>query len=291
MPLIEGLRAFQYPSPLHYKIIPGLVRETGASVLLTTDTFLNQYVRSSEAQDLSGLDFIVCGAERVRIETHELLRDRFGVTIVEGYGVTEASPVVAVNKPTDNRPGTCGQLLPGMEARLEPVEGIHGGGRLYLRGPNVMAGYLAPGGGVEAPTDGWHDTGDIVDIDPDGWVKILGRVKRFAKIGGEMVSLTAVEEMAAAVWPESRHAAVSLADARKGERLVLVTDRQDAEPAALLAHVKAVGAPELAAPRRMIAVSELPMLGSGKTDYVAVQRVAEADALDEPLRPGRKRGN
>jgi len=290
LPLIRGLRAFQYPSPLHYKIIPGLVRETGASVLLTTDTFLNQYARSSEANDLSGLQFIVCGAERVRAETHEMIMDRFGVTIVEGYGVTEASPVVAVNKPTDNRPGTCGQLLPGIEARLEPVEGIPGGGRLHLRGPNVMAGYLASDGGVEAPQNGWHDTGDIVHIGADGWVRILGRAKRFAKIGGEMVSLTAVEELASTVWPESRHAAVSLQDARKGERLVLVTDRQDAEPAVLLAHVRAVGVPELAAPRRMIAVNELPMLGSGKTDYVAIQRMAEADAIAEPARPGRKRG-
>ena len=289
LPLIQGLRAFQYPSPLHYKIIPGLVRETGASVLLTTDTFLNQYARSSEAQELSGLKFIVCGAERVRPETHEMIRDRFGVTIVEGYGVTEASPVVAVNKPTDNRRGTVGQLVPGMEARLEPVEGIPVGGRLHLRGPNVMAGYLLADGDVDAPLDGWHDTGDIVDVDPDGWIRILGRARRFAKIGGEMVSLTAVEELAATVWPDERHAAVSLADARKGERLVLVTERQDANPSALLAHAKSVGAPELVAPRRMIAVNELPMLGSGKTDYVAIQRMAEADALDEPPRSGRKR--
>jgi acyl-[acyl-carrier-protein]-phospholipid O-acyltransferase/long-chain-fatty-acid--[acyl-carrier-protein] ligase len=289
LPLIEGLRAFQYPSPLHYKVIPGLVRETRASVLLSTDTFVNQYARSSQADDLSALEFVVCGAERVRPETHELVRDRFDVMLVEGYGVTEASPVVAVNKPEDNRPGTVGQLLPGLDARLEPVEGIKGGGRLLLRGPNVMAGYLKPEGGVEAPEGGWYDTGDVVSIDEDGWVRILGRARRFAKIGGEMVSLAVVEELATALWPESRNAVVALSDPKKGERLVLMSDRQDAEPAALLAHFKAVGAPELAAPRRIIRVNELPVLGSGKTDYVAIQRMAEADAeADDP--GGRRRG-
>ena len=282
LPMLEGLRSFQYPSPLHYKIIPGLVKETGASVLLSTDTFVNQYARSSAADDLSGLSFIVCGAERVRAETHALVAERFGVAIVEGYGVTEASPVVAVNKPDDNRRGSVGQLLPGMEARLEPVEGIPQGGLLLLRGPNVMQGYLRPDGTVDAPDGGWYDTGDIVDIGADGWVKILGRAKRFAKIGGEMVSLAVVEEMAAGVWPESRHAVVAVADDKKGERLVLVTDRQDAAAGALLAHIKAQGGPELAAPRKIITMNEVPVLGTGKTDYVAIQRIAEADGKEAP---------
>ena len=289
VPLLGGLRSFQYPSPLHYKIIPGLVRETKASVLLSTDTFLNQYARSSQADDLSALEFIVCGAERVRAETHELIRDRFGVMLVEGYGVTEASPVVAVNKPDDNRPGTVGQLLPGIEARLEPVEGIREGGRLHLKGPNVMEGYLGPDGRAEALDGGWYDTGDIVSIGQDGWVKILGRAKRFAKIGGEMVSLAAVEEMVADLWPEARHAVVSLSDEKKGERLVLITDQSEADLGVLAAHLRRLGAPELAAPRRVMRVNELPVLGSGKTDYVAIQRMAEADTINEESRAGRRR--
>jgi acyl-[acyl-carrier-protein]-phospholipid O-acyltransferase/long-chain-fatty-acid--[acyl-carrier-protein] ligase len=226
----------------------------------------------------------------VRPETHQLVRDRFDVMLVEGYGVTEASPVVAVNKPEDNRPGTVGQLLPGLKARVEPVEGINGGGKLFLKGPNVMAGYLKPGGGIDAPPGGWYDTGDVVSIDEDGWVRILGRAKRFAKIGGEMVSLAVVEELASEIWPEARHAVISLSDPKKGERLVLMTDRQDAEAAALLAHFKASGAPELAAPRRILRVNELPVLGSGKTDYVAIQRMAEADAGDEETGSRRRRG-
>jgi acyl-[acyl-carrier-protein]-phospholipid O-acyltransferase/long-chain-fatty-acid--[acyl-carrier-protein] ligase len=118
-------------------------------------------------------------------------------------------------------------------------------------------------------------------------VRILGRAKRFAKIGGEMVSLAVVEELATELWPDSRNAVIALTDAKKGERLVLMTDRQDAEASALLAHFKGVGAPELAAPRRIIRVNELPVLGSGKTDYVAIQRMAETDAADEPA--GRRR--
>ena len=278
LPLLTGMKAFEYPSPLHTKQIPPLVKDSKAALLLATDTFVNQYARVAERDELSGLKFIVCGAEKVRDETHNLIAERFGaVPVLEGYGATEAAPVIAVNKPDDNRRGTVGGLLPGIETRLEPVEGITGGGRLYVRGPNVMTGYLNPDGSLEAPKDGWHDTGDVVDLADDGWIKILGRVKRFAKVGGEMVSLTAAEDLATAVWPDSRHAVIAMPDAKKGERLVLVTDRRDADSAPLVAHAQSVGAPELAVPRKIIRVPEVPVLGTGKTDYVAIQRMAEAD--------------
>jgi acyl-[acyl-carrier-protein]-phospholipid O-acyltransferase/long-chain-fatty-acid--[acyl-carrier-protein] ligase len=278
LPLLTGMKGFQYPSPLHTRQIPPLLKDGKASILLATDTFLNQYARVAEPDDFSTLRFIVCGAEKVREETHNLIAERFGpIPVLEGYGATEAAPVIAVNKPVDNRRGTVGGLLPGVEARLEPVEGIPGGGRLYVRGPNVMAGYLAPGGLLEAPPDGWHDTGDVVSLSDDNWVKILGRVKRFAKVGGEMVSLTAAEDLASAVWPDCRHAVVAVADPKKGERLILVTDRRDAETAPLLARAQALGAPELAVPRRIIRVLEIPVLGTGKTDYVALERIVEAE--------------
>ena len=277
LPLLKGMKAFEYPSPLHVKQIPPLIKDTGAAILFATDTFLNQYARNSEPDELSGLKFIVCGAEKVREETHNLIRDRFGdVPVLEGYGATEASPVIAVNKPTDNRRGTVGGLLPGVETRLEPVDGIPGG-KLYVRGPNIMSGYLNADGVMEEPPGGWHDTGDVVEISDDGWIKILGRVKRFAKVGGEMVSLTAAEDITIAVWPESRHAVIAMPDPKKGERLVLVTDRRDADTAPLLAHAKARGAPELAVPKKIIKVTEIPVLGTGKTDYVAIMRMAEAE--------------
>lgn len=278
LPLLKGMKAFEYPSPLHVKQIPPLIKDSGAAILFATDTFLNQYARAAEPDELAGLKFIVCGAEKVRDETHNLVRERFGdIPVLEGYGATEASPVIAVNKPTDNRRGTVGGLLPGMETRLEPVEGIPGGGRLYVRGPNIMTGYLGAGGVIDPPLGGWHDTGDVVDISDDDWIKILGRVKRFAKVGGEMVSLTAAEDIATAVWPDSRHAVIAMPDPKKGERLVLVTDRRDAEAGPLVAHAQHIGAPELAVPRKIIKVTEVPVLGTGKTDYVAITRMAEAD--------------
>ncbi|ENZ83845.1 MULTISPECIES: AMP-binding protein [Caulobacter] len=278
LPILTGMKAFQYPSPLHTKQIPPLIKDSKASILLATDTFVNQYARAAETDELSGLEFIVCGAEKVRDETHALLRERFnGVPVLEGYGATEASPVIAVNKPLDNRPGTVGGLLPGQEVRIEPVEGIAEGGRFFVRGPNIMSGYLREDGGVDAPEGGWHDTGDVITMTDDQWITIKGRVKRFAKIGGEMVSLTAAEDLASAVWPDGRHAVISMPDKKKGEKLILVTDRPDADVAPLVAHAQTIGAPELAVPRKILKVQEVPVLGSGKTDYVAIQRMAETD--------------
>ncbi len=280
LPLLNGLKAFQYPSPLHAKQIVSLLADVKASILFATDTFLNQWARVASPDDFRTLQFVVGGAEKVRDETHHLFNTKFGgVKLLEGYGATEAAPVVAVNHPDRNRPGTVGQLLPGMEARIEPVEGITDGGRLYLRGPNVMAGYMSADDPdrVEPLPDGWHDTGDIVDIDPEGYIAILGRVKRFAKIGGEMVSLSAVEGLVAAVYPEARHAVVAVADSKKGEKLVLVTDRGDADVTRLAEWAREHGAPELAIPKKIMRVGELPVLGTGKTDYVAIQSLVEMD--------------
>jgi acyl-[acyl-carrier-protein]-phospholipid O-acyltransferase/long-chain-fatty-acid--[acyl-carrier-protein] ligase len=280
LPILTGLKAFQYPSPLHIKQIPALVKDTKANVLFATDTFINQYARSAEPDELSGLTFVVCGAEKVRDETHNLIHEKFGpIPLLEGYGATEASPVIAVNIPTDNRRGTVGALLPGVETKLVPVPGIPGGGQLFVRGPNVMAGYLNASGGLDPLVDGWHDTGDVVSITDDGWVTIKGRVKRFAKVGGEMVSLTAAEDLACAVWPEGRHAVIALPDPKKGERLILVTDRQDADAGPLMDHAQSIGAPEIAVPRKIIRVTEIPVLGTGKTDYVALQRIVDAELL------------
>lgn len=280
LPILHGMKAFQYPSPLHAKQIVELLPDVKASILFATDTFLNQYARVAAPDDFATLQFVVAGAERVRPETHHLFNTRFhGLKLLEGYGATEAAPVVAVNHPDHNRPGTVGQMMPGMEWRIDPVEGIPDGGRLFLRGPNVMKGYLSPDdpASVEPLAGGWHDTGDIVDIDKDGYVSILGRIKRFAKIGGEMVSLTAVEGLASAVWPDARHAVVSIPDARKGEKLVLVTDRRDADVARLAEWARSHGAPELAVPKKIMRVAEVPVLGTGKTDYVRIQQMAELE--------------
>jgi acyl-[acyl-carrier-protein]-phospholipid O-acyltransferase/long-chain-fatty-acid--[acyl-carrier-protein] ligase len=205
--------------------------------------------------------------------------------IVEGYGVTEAAAVVAANLPGDaNRLGTVGTLMAGMEYRLEPVSGIANAGRLFIRGPNIMIGYLRPEapGIVEVPPRGWHDTGDVVSIDADGYISVLGRAKRFAKIAGEMVSLAVVENCAAALWPDNAHAAVVTGDERKGEQIVLATDAEGANRAELLAWAKSHGVPEIAVPRHIVHVASLPLLGTGKPDYAAVVKLVGS----APLSPG-----
>jgi len=179
-----------------------------------------------------------------------------------------------------SREGSVGRLLPGIEARLEPVPGIADGGRLVVRGPNVMLGYLraeAPGV-MQPPPDGWYDTGDIVTIDRDGFIAIKGRAKRFAKIGGEMVSLAAAEALATAVWPDAVHAVIAVTDARKGEKLLLLTTQRNAEPRALLATARERGIAEIQVPRDVTVLDKMPLLGSGKIDYPAVQRLAEAES-------------
>ena len=279
LPLLQGLKSFQYPSPLHAKQITDLLPQVKATLLFATDTFLNQYARVAEPGDFATVKFAVGGAEKLKDETRALFESKFGnVELLEGYGASEAAPVVAVNQPGNNHPGTVGQILPGLEYKLEPVEGVDAGGRLILKGPNIMAGYVTNGDPLrwEPVEDGWLDTGDIVDVDAEGYITIKGRAKRFAKIGGEMVSLTAVEGIAGNVWPDNRHAVVAVPDTRKGEKLILVTDRQDAESAMLSAWARANGAPELVVPKKIIKVDEIPVLGTGKTDYVTLQKMAEA---------------
>ncbi|MFZ5618312.1 MAG: AMP-binding protein [Pseudomonadota bacterium] len=275
-PILNGYPVVLHPSPLQTKIIPKRIFETGSTVLFATDTFLQQYMRASEDGGMSSLRIAVCGAERVKDETRQAAARRFDFEVLEGYGVTEASPVLAANQPGDIRAGTVGKLLPGVLCRLEDVEGLPGGKRLFVKGPNIMKGYITPDapGVVKPPLDGWHDTGDIVHFDEDGYMSIRGRMKRFAKIGGEMVSLAVVENCATAVWPDNMHAAAILPCEKKGEQIVLVTDREAPDRTQLLGWAQNHGVPEIAVPRKIVTVAEVPVLGTGKLDYVAVARLA-----------------
>ncbi len=275
MPLLAGMKVVLYPSPLHYKQIPQLIKSVGATVLFSTDTFMQGYARAAEPDDLASLRFVMAGAERVKDQTRQMW-SKTSAVILEGYGATECSPVIACSIPGGMEAGSVGRVLPGIATRLDPVEGIHVGGRLAVRGPNVMAGYrLADNPDVLVPPpDGWHDTGDIVDIDADGFITIKGRAKRFAKIGGEMISLAAVESMVSALWPGINHVVVSLPDARKGEQLVLVTEKPDADRDALQKRAKFDGFPELWIPRAVRVVGAIPILGSGKIDYAATAELA-----------------
>lgn len=276
LPLLNGIRTVFYPSPLHYRIVPALAYDANATILFGTDTFLSGYARMAHSYDFYSLRYIFAGAERVRDETRRTFAEKFGLRILEGYGATEAAPVIAVNTPMHYQAGTVGRLLPAIEARLEAVPGIAEGGRLYIRGPNVMAGYFLASdpGALHPPEDGWHDTGDIVTIDDAGFVTIRGRAKRFAKIGGEMVSLPAVEGYAAALWPAAEHAVVTRPDAKKGEQLVLFTTAPDASARALQEWARGHGVTELMIPRDIRPLAALPVLGTGKIDYVTLSTMA-----------------
>ena len=277
MPVLGGVPTYLYPSPLHYRVVPELVYDTCATIFFGTDTFLRGYARTAHPYDFRSLRLIVAGAEAVKDSTRQTYMERFGVRILEGYGVTETAPVLAMNTPIANRAGTVGRLSPLMRARLETVAGIAEGGRLWVSGPNVMLGYYRPDnpGVLEAPPDGWYDTGDIVAIDAQGFITIKGRAKRFAKVGGEMVSLAAVEALAGEAFPSTPLLVVSLPDARKGERLVLLTTDGAVERDALVRRARAHGAADVMVPADVLIVGSLPLLGSGKPDYVAATALAQ----------------
>jgi acyl-[acyl-carrier-protein]-phospholipid O-acyltransferase / long-chain-fatty-acid--[acyl-carrier-protein] ligase len=275
LPLISGVPTYLYPSPLHYRTVPELIYGICATYLFGTDTFLAGYARMANPYDFRSLRNIVAGGEPVKEATRRIYLEKFGLRILEGYGVTETSPVLAFNTPMFNKFGTVGRLFPGMQARLEKVEGVDDGGRLFVKGPNVMLGYLRADkpGVLEPPPDGWYDTGDIVAIDEQGYIAIKGRAKRFAKIGGEMVSLAAVEMLAAELWPNYNSAVVAVPDARKGERLILVTDKRSATRADFQTFARSKHAAELTFPSEIIVLDKLPLLGSGKPDLITLQKL------------------
>jgi acyl-[acyl-carrier-protein]-phospholipid O-acyltransferase/long-chain-fatty-acid--[acyl-carrier-protein] ligase len=282
LPLLTGMRCVLYVSPLHYKSIPGLIRESRSTILFGTSTFLRHYADHAVPGDFASLRLVVAGAERLADEVRKRWQGDFGIDILEGYGCTETAPVLAVNVPGANRPGTVGRLLIGIEGRVVPVEGIQLGGSLQVRGPNIMSGYLrasAPGV-LEPPATplgpGWYDTGDIVEIDANDFVHIRGRAKRFAKVAGEMVSLALAEDLARHARPEAEHAAARAPDVQRGERIVLFTTAPDLQRHNFAEAAYALGIRELAIPRQIVMLDALPVLGTGKTDYQTLARMAAA---------------
>ncbi len=282
LPLLSGIRTFLYPSPLHYRIVPALAYDVNATILFGTDTFLAGYAKMAHAYDFYSVRYVFAGAEKVKDETRRIWFERFGIRILEGYGATETAPVLAVNTPMHFKAGTVGRFLPGILGKIEPVPGISEGGRLQVSGANVMLGYLKidrPGELQILDGEGWYDTGDIVSVDEDGFIAIRGRAKRFCKVAGEMVSLGAVEALAGEIWPDAAHAAISIPDPKKGEQVVLVTEQEGATRDVILDHARSKGIAEIMVPREILGIKEMPLLGTGKMDYVGIQKFVEEALL------------
>lgn len=275
LPMLSGVKVFFYPSPLHYRIIPELIYDINATILFGTDTFLSAYAKYAHPYDFYSMRYVFAGAEKLRDETRLTWLQKFGVRIFEGYGATETSPVIATNTPMQNKPGTVGRFMPGIKYKLDRVPGIDDGGVLSIHGPNIMKGYLfaSEPGILVPPTDGWYDTGDVVAINDAGFITIKGRVKRFAKIAGEMVSLAMIEGHINKLWPEFQHAVINLPDPKKGERLVLMTTYPSATREDVIAYAKENQMGDITIPRKIIINKTLPLLGSGKIDFTTIKKI------------------
>jgi len=278
MPLIKGVAVYLYPSPLHYRIIPEVIYNESSTILFGTPTFLAAYASHAHAYDFFSVRYIFSGAERLSEAVRTQYHERFGIRIFEGYGATETSPVLAVNNPFYTKKGTVGRFVPGIEYRLDKIPGIEDGGRLFVKGPNVMKGYLKidKPGELQILDSEWYDTGDIVEVDSQGFISIKGRAKRFAKIGGEMVSLTAIEQALDLKWGDSQHSVLAIPDDKKGERLILFTTYATLDKEQLFEALRSSGLSELAFPKEIKIREKLPVLGSGKVDVQQLMKESSA---------------
>ncbi len=284
LPLISGCKMFLYTNPLHYRIVPELIYDRDCTVVFGSSTFLANYAKYAHPYDFARVRYVISGAEKLDEGTRTTYIERYGINILEGYGVTECAPVITINTPMAMRNGSVGTILPGMQARVQETEGVaEGTGVLEVRGPNVMLGYLRyeNPGVIEWPSasgeSGWHSTGDVVSIDDDGFVFIRGRLKRFAKLAGEMVSLEVTERLAQRVSCEAAHAATIRPDPTRGESIVLFTTDASLSREKLTTAARETGIADLAVPRDIRVVESIPLLGSGKTDYVTLQKMAQCE--------------
>ena len=274
LPILGGIELFLYPSPLHFRIVPEIAYDFNATLMLGTPTFLAGYGKVAHPYDFHRLRYVLAGGEKLRQPVRDLWLDKFGIRILEGYGVTETGPVLCLNTPMAARTSSVGKFLPEIEWRLDPVPGIDSGGNLVVRGPNLMEGYLLYEQGFR-PVEGWYATGDVVSVDSAGYVFIQARLKRFAKIAGEMINLQIVEEAASACFGTGLHAAVAAADGRKGERVVLFTTNSQTKREVLREYFVQTGHSVLYVPSHIIPIVTMPLLGTGKPDYLGLQKQAE----------------
>ena len=289
LPLCSGMRCILYPSPLHYRNVPQLFYDSLATIICGTDTFFTGYARYGQPYDFFNARLVIAGAEKLRESTARTYLEKFNVKMLEGYGATETSPVIAFNTAANTKAGSVGRLLPGLRCQLKPLPGLDDphSGAFWVKGDNVMLGYMRSGkpGVLEPPVDpdihdpvqasGWYDTGDIVSIDAENYIFIQGRAKRFAKVGGEMISLAAVENALRDIWPDAPLGIVAVSDARKGEQLVLIIQHDEVQTSRIAAYFASRGFSPLWTPKKIICVKQAPLLGAGKFDYIAAKKLVE----------------
>jgi acyl-[acyl-carrier-protein]-phospholipid O-acyltransferase / long-chain-fatty-acid--[acyl-carrier-protein] ligase len=292
LPLVSGCGALYHPNPTEANRIGELIAKYKGTLLLSTPTFCTSYTRKCTREEFASLRFVLVGAEKLRESVGAAFREKFGVELLEGYGCTEMSPVVAVNGPNfeagkdtqlGNKPGTVGHPLPGivvkvvdpvtMEALPQNQEGL-----LLVKGANRMLGYLGQAERTaEAVRGGWYITGDIGTIDDEGFVRITDRLARFSKIGGEMVPHLKIEEHIYKIIGDYRCVVTGIPDEQRGERLVALYTRADLTPAEVWRELSATELPKLWLPKRenIYQVDALPTLGTGKLDLMAVKAKAQ----------------
>ncbi|WP_236620365.1 AMP-binding protein [Sporolactobacillus laevolacticus] len=274
LPLVTNVKVFLYPSPLSYREIPKAIHKDKSTLFVATNTFFSNYAKFATKEQFQTLRIVVAGAEKLKDDVRETYKNKFGITILEGYGATETSPIISLNTHQHYKEGTVGQLIPLMEAKIAKVEGVEEGGNLLLKGPNVMKGYLIHGKGF-VPCGEWYNTGDIAQIDQDGFIHLIARLKRFAKIAGEMISLNKVEELALECFGESAFYTVSIPDKRKGEQIVMFTTKSKISSREFKKFIKSKKMSMLYMPSSIDYVDEIPLLGSGKPNYWALENLAK----------------
>jgi len=274
-PLYHGMTVVTYANPLDYRMICEIVKEEATTIMVGTPSFLWGYLRKSEPGDFRGLRLVVCGADKCPDALREEFIKKHGITVYEGYGTTETSPVISTNTPDHHRAGSIGRVLPGVKVRIENYEtgeDCRPGetGRILVKGDLVMKGYFDDFEETSMRVrHGWYDTGDMGYLDQEGFLWHAGRLKRFVKVGGEMVSLVRVENVMERFLPEDVSCCVvEVPDALKGARIVAaVTQKIDEKK--MLKHM-AAHLPNIALPKQIVVIEELPKMGSGKIDFRTV---------------------
>lgn len=272
MPLIVGCTSVTYANPLDYKKIPTLVREEKATLIAATPIFFAGYLKASQPGDFSSVRIALPGADKTPDWLRQGYRQKHNIELVEAYGTTETSPGISVNTPEDNRPGSIGRPLPGVQVRIVDLgtgKNLPRGheGKILVKGDLVMKGYLND---LEETSlrivNGWYDTGDMGMMDKEGYLWHKGRLRRFVKIGGEMVSLVRTENVLESLIPDGIDCCVvDVPDSLKGARIVAVTTEKIEERKVIQAMAKHL--PAIAIPKTFIVMPELPKMGTGKIDF------------------------